>query len=56
MMPKTETSGDNAAEEWSTSVNWEEDSAIKAEREEAPNLISGRDPGWPRSSSGADNK
>jgi len=25
MMPKTETSGDDAAEEWSISVNWEED-------------------------------
>jgi len=32
MMPMTETSGDDAAEEWSTQVNWEEDSAIKAER------------------------
>jgi len=27
-----ETGGDDAAEEWSTSVNWEEDSTIKAER------------------------
>jgi len=26
----TETSGDDAAEEWSTLVNWEEDPAIKA--------------------------
>jgi len=25
MMPKTETSGDDATEEWSTPVNWEED-------------------------------
>jgi len=32
MMSKTETSGDDAAEEWSTPVNWEEDPAIKAER------------------------
>jgi len=31
MTPKTETSGDDAAEEWSNPVNWEEDSAIKAE-------------------------
>jgi len=31
-MPKTETSGDDAAEEWSTPVNGEEDPAIKAER------------------------
>jgi len=31
MMPKTETSGDNAAEEWLTLVNWEEDPAIKVE-------------------------
>jgi len=30
MMPKTETSGDDAAEEWSTLVNWAEDPAIKA--------------------------
>jgi len=30
-MPKTETSGDDAAEECSTFVNWEEDPAIKAE-------------------------
>jgi len=30
IMPKTETSGDDAAEEWSTLVNWEEDLAIKA--------------------------
>jgi len=30
MMPKTETSGDDAAKEWSTPVNWEEDPAIKA--------------------------
>jgi len=30
MMPKTETSGDDAAEEWSIPVNWEEDPAIKA--------------------------
>jgi len=32
MMPKTESSEDDAAEEWSTSVNWEEDPDIKAER------------------------
>jgi len=31
MMLKAETSGDDAAEEWSTPVNWE-DPAIKAER------------------------
>jgi len=31
MMAKTETSGDDAAEEWSTPVN-SEDPAIKAER------------------------
>jgi len=30
-MPKIETSGDDAAEEWSTPVNWE-DPAIKAQR------------------------
>jgi len=38
MMPKTETSGDNAAEEWLTSVNWEEAPVIKAEwrRREVP--------------------
>jgi len=30
-MPKTETSGDNAVEEWLTLVYWEEDPAIKAE-------------------------
>jgi len=29
---KAETSGDNAAEEWSTLVNWEEDHAIKAKQ------------------------
>jgi len=34
MMPKTETSGDDAAEEWLTSVNWEEVPAIKANGEE----------------------
>jgi len=32
MMPKTETSRDDAAEEWSAPVNWEEDPTIKAER------------------------
>jgi len=32
MMRKTETSGDDAAEEWLTPVNWEKDFAIKAER------------------------
>jgi len=30
IMPKTETSGDDAAVEWSTPGNWEEDPAIKA--------------------------
>jgi len=30
MMPNTETSGDNVAEEWSTPVYWEKDPAIKA--------------------------
>jgi len=29
MMPKTETSGDDAAEDWSILVNWEEDPTIK---------------------------
>jgi len=32
MMPKTETTGDGAAEKWSTTVNWKEDPAIKVER------------------------
>jgi len=32
MMPKTKTSGDDAAVGWSTPVNWEEDSAINAKR------------------------
>jgi len=32
MMPKTETSGDDGAEEWLTLVNWEEDLAIKTEQ------------------------
>jgi len=32
MMPETETSGDDTAEEWSTPVNWEEEPAIKAKR------------------------
>jgi len=32
MMPKAEAGGDDAAEEWSIPVNWEEDHAIKAER------------------------
>jgi len=32
MMPKAETSGDDAAVEWSTPVNWEEDPVIKAEQ------------------------
>jgi len=31
---KTETSGVDAAEEWSTPVNWKEDPTIKAERRE----------------------
>jgi len=34
MMPKIETSGAYAVEEWSTPVNLEENLAIKAEREE----------------------
>jgi len=29
MMPNIETSGDDAAKQWSTMVNWEEDRAIK---------------------------
>jgi len=33
MMPKTETSGDDAAEEWSTPVNWKEDLAINKDME-----------------------
>jgi len=32
MMLKTETSRDDAAEEWSTPVNWVEDQAIKAKQ------------------------
>jgi len=32
MMPKTETSEDEAVEEWSAPINWKEDPAIKAER------------------------
>jgi len=32
MMPKTETSRDDTADEWSTLFNWEEDPAIKAEQ------------------------
>jgi len=32
MMPKTEISGDDVAEEWSIPVNWKEDPAIKAEQ------------------------
>jgi len=32
MIPNTEASEDDAAEGWSTPVNWEEDSATKAER------------------------
>jgi len=34
MMPETETSRDDAAEEWSTPVYWEEDLAIKENRVE----------------------
>jgi len=30
MMPKTETSGDDAAEEWLAPVNWAKDTAVKA--------------------------
>jgi len=33
MMPKTETSGDDVAEEWSTMVYWKENPAIKAWKE-----------------------
>jgi len=40
MMPKAETSGDDAAEEWSTPVNWEEDPAIKAKRRRRGERIS----------------
>jgi len=32
MMPKAETSGNDAAEEWSILHSWEKDPAIKAER------------------------
>jgi len=32
MIFRTETSGDDAAEEWFTSDNWEEDLAITTER------------------------
>jgi len=32
MMPKMETSGDDAVEEWSNPVNWEEDLAVKSKR------------------------
>jgi len=32
MIPKTETSGGDAVEEWSTPVNWEENPAVKAKR------------------------
>jgi len=34
MMPKTDTSGDDAAEEWSIPVKWVESPAIKAEQRE----------------------
>jgi len=34
IMPKTKISGNDAAEKWSTSVNWEEDPAVKAKRKE----------------------
>jgi len=37
MMRRTEASRDDAAEEWSIPVNWEEDHAIKAERREVSN-------------------
>jgi len=37
MMSKTETSEDDAVEEWSTPVNWE-DPTIKAERRRSRNL------------------
>jgi len=37
-MPKTETSGDDAAEKWSTTANWKEDPVIKAEEEVLRNL------------------
>jgi len=32
MMPKTETSREDVAEEWSIPVNWEEGPAVKAKR------------------------
>jgi len=35
MMPKTEAGGDDAAEEWSTPINWEEDPAIRQNGEKA---------------------
>jgi len=38
MMPKIETSGDVAAEEWSTPVNWVEDPVMKAERKRRENF------------------
>jgi len=34
MMPKTETSRDDAAEKRSNPVNWEEDTSFKAKRRE----------------------
>jgi len=39
MMLKTETSGDDAAEEWSIPVNWEEDPAIKEERKRTRRIL-----------------
>jgi len=38
-MPKTETSGDDDAEEWSIPVNWKEDPAIKAKRRNKGNAV-----------------
>jgi len=38
MMPKTETSGDDAAEECSTTINWEEDPAITQNGKEEADL------------------
>jgi len=36
MIPKTETIGGNAAEEWLTPVNWEEKAIMTALWEEGP--------------------
>jgi len=39
MLPKTETSGDDAAGEWSTPVNWEEDSSLRQNGKEEASFI-----------------